>query len=107
MALTFQQLILNLSKYWSDNGCVIQQPYDIEKGASTMNPATYYLRCKLPWRTFSASFEQSGQMSCGFQSNPSPTVTVLISLWASRDCLQNDAFGFHNIKTCLGNINRC
>ena len=41
MALTFQQLILNLSKYWSDNGCVIQQPYDIEKGASTMNPATF------------------------------------------------------------------
>ena len=41
MALTFQQLILNLSKYWSDNNCVIQQPYDIEKGASTMNPATF------------------------------------------------------------------
>ncbi len=41
MALTFQELILNLSKYWSDNGCIIQQPYDIEKGASTMNPATF------------------------------------------------------------------
>ena len=41
MALNFQELILNLSKYWSDNGCVIQQPYDIEKGASTMNPATF------------------------------------------------------------------
>ncbi len=41
MALTFQELILNLSKFWSDNGCVIQQPYDIEKGASTMNPATF------------------------------------------------------------------
>ncbi len=41
MALTFQELILNLSKYWSDCGCIIQQPYDIEKGASTMNPATF------------------------------------------------------------------
>lgn len=41
MALTFQELIFNLSKYWSDNGCVIQQPYDTEKGASTMNPATF------------------------------------------------------------------
>ena len=41
MALTFQELILNLSKYWSDNNCVIQQPYDIEKGASTMNRATF------------------------------------------------------------------
>lgn len=41
MAYTFQELILNLSKYWSDYGCIIQQPYDIEKGASTMNPATF------------------------------------------------------------------
>ena len=41
MALTFQELILNLSKFWSDQGCIIQQPYDIEKGASTMNPATF------------------------------------------------------------------
>ncbi len=41
MALTFQELVLNLSKYWSDYGCIIQQPYDIEKGASTMNPATF------------------------------------------------------------------
>ena len=41
MSLTFQELILNLSKYWSDCGCIIQQPYDIEKGASTMNPATF------------------------------------------------------------------
>ncbi len=41
MALTFQESILNLSKYWSDYGCIIQQPYDIEKGASTMNPATF------------------------------------------------------------------
>ena len=41
MAYNFQELILNLSKYWSDYGCIIQQPYDIEKGASTMNPATF------------------------------------------------------------------
>ncbi len=41
MGLTFQELILNLSKFWSDYGCIIQQPYDIEKGASTMNPATF------------------------------------------------------------------
>ena len=41
MALNFQELILNLSKFWSDHGCIIQQPYDIEKGASTMNPATF------------------------------------------------------------------
>ena len=41
MAFNFQELILNLSKFWADYGCIIQQPYDIEKGASTMNPATF------------------------------------------------------------------
>ena len=52
MALTFQELILNLSKYWSDYGCIIQQPYDIEKGASTMNPATFLRSLgPEPWNT--------------------------------------------------------
>ena len=41
MNMTFQELYLNLTKFWSDYGCIIQQPYDIEKGASTMNPATF------------------------------------------------------------------
>ena len=41
MSITFQEIIHTLNKYWSDYGCVIQQPYDIEKGASTMNPATF------------------------------------------------------------------
>ena len=41
MALTFQELIFKLNEYWSNNGCIIQQPYDTEKGASTMNPATF------------------------------------------------------------------
>lgn len=50
--MNFQDLILNLSKYWSEQGCIIQQPYDIEKGASTMNPATF-LRVlgPEPWNT--------------------------------------------------------
>ena len=41
MGLNFQDLILNLSAFWAEQGCVIQQPYDIENGASTMNPATF------------------------------------------------------------------
>lgn len=39
--MTFQQLILSLQQYWSEKGCVIQQPYDIEVGAGTFNPATF------------------------------------------------------------------
>ena len=31
---------MTLEKYWADRGCIIQQPYDIEVGAGTMNPAT-------------------------------------------------------------------
>ncbi|MGC8720951.1 MAG: glycine--tRNA ligase subunit alpha, partial [Thermodesulforhabdaceae bacterium] len=30
-----------LERFWSERGCVIQQPYDTEKGAGTMNPATF------------------------------------------------------------------
>lgn len=41
MALSFQEMILALNKFWSEQGCIIMQPYDIEKGASTMNPATF------------------------------------------------------------------
>jgi glycyl-tRNA synthetase alpha chain len=32
---------MTLEKYWAELGCVIQQPYDVEKGAGTMNPATF------------------------------------------------------------------
>ena len=40
--LTFQDIIFNLSQFWSKQGCVIQQPYDMEKGAGTMHPATFF-----------------------------------------------------------------
>jgi glycyl-tRNA synthetase alpha chain len=39
--MNFQQLILNLQAYWGEQGCIVLQPYDIEKGAGTMNPATF------------------------------------------------------------------
>ncbi len=37
---TFQDTILNLQKYWSKQGCIILQPYDMEIGAGTFHPAT-------------------------------------------------------------------
>ena len=36
-----QTLILTLSRYWADAGCVVQQPYDTEVGAGTMHPETF------------------------------------------------------------------
>jgi len=52
MSLTFQDIILSLSRYWADQGCVILQPYDTEVGAGTFHPATT-LRALGPdtWRT--------------------------------------------------------
>jgi glycyl-tRNA synthetase alpha chain len=38
--LSFQALILTLHDYWSRQGCVILQPYDMEMGAGTFHPAT-------------------------------------------------------------------
>ena len=38
--LSFQQMILTLHRYWSERGCVILQPYDMEMGAGTFHPAT-------------------------------------------------------------------
>ncbi|HOG17584.1 MAG: Glycine--tRNA ligase alpha subunit [Syntrophaceae bacterium PtaU1.Bin231] len=39
--MTFQELIFALNDYWAKQGCVIQQPYDVEVGAGTFNPATF------------------------------------------------------------------
>ncbi len=40
--MNFQDVILKLEKYWGSRGCVIHQPYDIESGAGTFNPATFF-----------------------------------------------------------------
>ncbi len=39
--MKFQDIILTLQNYWTQNGCILWQPYDIEVGAGTMNPATF------------------------------------------------------------------
>lgn len=41
MALSFQDLIFELQRFWSKQGCVIQTPYDVEVGAGTMCPETF------------------------------------------------------------------
>lgn len=48
--MTFQDLIFKLSAYWASNGCLIQQPLDLEVGAGTSHPETL-LRVlgKKPW----------------------------------------------------------
>ncbi|MEQ1918054.1 MAG: glycine--tRNA ligase subunit alpha [Elusimicrobiota bacterium] len=40
--MTFQEIVLELQNFWSKQGCAIVQPYDLEKGAGTFNPATFF-----------------------------------------------------------------
>lgn len=48
--MTLQEIIISLQKFWAKRGCLIFQPYDVEKGAGTFNPATFF-KClgKKPW----------------------------------------------------------
>ncbi|HUV12224.1 MAG TPA: glycine--tRNA ligase subunit alpha [Acidobacteriota bacterium] len=39
---TFQGIVHSLSEFWMEYGCVMQQPYDVEVGAGTMHPETFF-----------------------------------------------------------------
>ena len=48
---SFQDIIMNLQKFWGKNGCIILQPYDLEVGAGTFHPATTLRSLgSKPWR---------------------------------------------------------
>ncbi len=50
--LTFQDTIITLQKYWSKQGCILLQPYDLEVGAGTFHPATTLRSLgHKPWKT--------------------------------------------------------
>ena len=49
--LSFQDLILRLTRFWADRDCVIALPYDLEVGAGTMCPETFFrVLGPQPWR---------------------------------------------------------
>jgi glycyl-tRNA synthetase alpha chain len=49
--MNFQRLIRTLDAFWEKEGCLIVQPYDIEMGAGTFHPATFFGALgKQPWR---------------------------------------------------------
>ncbi|MEE8162668.1 MAG: glycine--tRNA ligase subunit alpha, partial [Anaerolineae bacterium] len=39
--MTFQEVIMRLERFWADHGCLMWQPYNVQVGAGTMNPATF------------------------------------------------------------------
>ena len=49
--LTFQDMIFSLSEFWAGQGCVVALPYDLEVGAGTMCPETFFrVLGPQPWR---------------------------------------------------------
>ncbi|HXX58408.1 MAG TPA: glycine--tRNA ligase subunit alpha [Thermodesulfovibrionales bacterium] len=40
--MNFQEIILKLHEFWAKKGCVLLQPYDMEVGAGTFHPATFF-----------------------------------------------------------------
>lgn len=66
----FQDLIAKLQQYWSDNGCLIMQPLDLEVGAGTFHPATF-LRSIGPEPWFCAYVQTSRRPTDGrYGANP-------------------------------------
>ncbi|MGB7294124.1 MAG: glycine--tRNA ligase subunit alpha [Candidatus Aminicenantales bacterium] len=49
--MSLQNLVMNLQRYWADQGCYLAQPYDLEVGAGTMTPDTFFrVLDRRPWR---------------------------------------------------------
>ena len=74
--MDFQTIILKLQKFWADQKCIMAQPYDIEKGAGTMNPSTF-LRVlgPEPWRV--AYVEPSRRPADGrYGDNPNALLRI-------------------------------
>ncbi len=71
--LCFQEIILTLQKYWSEQGCIILQPYDMEVGAGTFHPATF-LRAIGPEPWYAAYVQPSRRPTDGrYGQNPNRT----------------------------------
>lgn len=68
--MNFQEIVLALQKFWSDQGCILAEPYDVEKGAGTMNPSTF-LRVLGPEPWYVAYVEPSRRPADGrYGENP-------------------------------------
>jgi glycyl-tRNA synthetase alpha chain len=68
--MNFQDLLLQLHEFWRKQGCLLEQPWDIEVGAGTFHPATFFgVLGEKPWRV--AYVEPSRRPADGrFGDNP-------------------------------------
>ena len=74
---SFQDIIMNLQKFWGKYGCVILQPYDLEVGAGTFHPATTLRSLgPKPWKA--AYVQPSRRPTDGrYGENPNRLTTLL------------------------------
>ena len=70
--LTFQEIILTLQQYWNDQGCMLMQAYDNEKGAGTMSPYTF-LRAIGP-EPWNAAYVEPSRRPADGRYGENPTV---------------------------------
>ena len=42
--MNIQDMILTLQKHWANQGCILMNAYDTEKGAGTMSPIRFYVQ---------------------------------------------------------------
>ena len=76
---TFQGLIQALQNFWSEQGCVIMQPLDMEVGAGTFHPATFIRAIgPEPWRA--AYVQPSRRPSDGRYGEKSESPAALLSI---------------------------
>ena len=60
--MNFQSLLLGIQQFWAERRCVLQQPYDLEIGAGTMHPDTFFrVLGPEPWRVASCQPEPRQQ----------------------------------------------
>ena len=77
--MNFQDMIFALKSFWSSQGCIIYEPYDVEKGAGTMNPATF-LRTLGPEPWHVAYVEPSRRPADGrYGDNPTACTSIISS----------------------------
>ena len=68
---SFQELVLRLENFWAAQGCVLQQPYDVEVGAGTMAPETF-LRVLGP-KPYRAAYVQPSRRPADGRYGENPT----------------------------------
>ena len=85
-ALTFQEIILTLQRYWSDQGCLLMQAYDTEKGAGTMSPYTF-LRSLGP-EPWNAAYVEPSRRPADGRYGDNPNVYITPSISSSRSLHQ-------------------